>query len=95
VVDPLDGTTNFLHGIPHFGISIAVMETDQQGRRSITAGSIFDPVKNEFFYAERGKGAYLNEAPLRVSDAGRWRIRCLPPASRSWAAAMMTSMRPF
>ena len=67
VVDPLDGTTNFLHGIPHFGISIAVMETDAQGRRSITAGSIFDPVKNEFFHAERGKGAYLNERRLRVS----------------------------
>ncbi|MEC8641575.1 MAG: inositol monophosphatase family protein [Pseudomonadota bacterium] len=67
VVDPLDGTTNFLHGIPHFGISIAVMETDSQGRRNITAGSIFDPVKNEFFFAERGKGAFLNERRLRVS----------------------------
>ena len=67
VVDPLDGTTNFLHGIPHFAISIAVMETDQQGRRSITAGSVFDPVKNEFFFAEKGKGAFLNERRLRVS----------------------------
>ena len=44
VVDPLDGTTNFLHGIPHFAISIAVMETDAQGRRSITAATVFDPV---------------------------------------------------
>ena len=67
VVDPLDGTTNFLHGIPHFAISIAVMETDAQGRKVITAGSVFDPVKNEFYYAERGKGAYLNERRLRVS----------------------------
>ena len=67
VVDPLDGTTNFLHGIPHFAISIAVMETDSQGRKVITAGSVFDPVKNEFFFAERGKGAYLNERRLRVS----------------------------
>ena len=67
VVDPLDGTTNFLHGIPHFAISIAVMETDRQGRRSITAGSVFDPVKNEFFFAEKGKGAFLNERRLRVS----------------------------
>jgi len=67
VVDPLDGTTNFLHGIPHFAISIAVMETDAQGRKVITAGSVFDPVKNEFYFAERGKGAYLNERRLRVS----------------------------
>ena len=67
VVDPLDGTTNFLHGIPHFAISIAVMELDAQGRKTITAGSVFDPVKNEFFYAEMGKGAFLNERRLRVS----------------------------
>ena len=67
VVDPLDGTTNFLHGIPHFAISIAVMEIDAQGRNTITAGSVFDPVKNEFFYAEKGKGAFLNERRLRVS----------------------------
>ena len=67
VVDPLDGTTNFLHGIPHFAISIAVMETDAQGRKVITAGSVFDPVKNEFYFAERGKGAFLNERRLRVS----------------------------
>ena len=67
VVDPLDGTTNFLHGIPHFAISIAVMEIDTQGRKTITAATVFDPVKNEFFYAEKGKGAYLNERRLRVS----------------------------
>ena len=67
VVDPLDGTTNFLHGIPQFAISIAVMETDRQGRKAITAGAIFDPVKNEFFFAEKGKGALLNERRLRVS----------------------------
>ena len=67
VVDPLDGTTNFLHGIPQFAISIAVMETDRQGRKTITAGAIFDPLKNEFFFAEKGKGAFLNERRLRVS----------------------------
>lgn len=67
VVDPLDGTTNFLHGIPHFAISIAAMETDSQGRRSITAGAVFDPVKNEFYHAEKGQGAYLNGRRLRVS----------------------------
>jgi myo-inositol-1(or 4)-monophosphatase len=67
IVDPLDGTTNFLHGIPHFAISIAVREKDGKGGSIITAGSVFDPIKNEFFFAERGKGAFLNERRLRVS----------------------------
>lgn len=67
VIDPLDGTTNFLHGIPHFSISIAVMEKSSQGTDIITAGTVYDPVKNEFFFAERGKGAYFNERRLRVS----------------------------
>lgn len=62
IVDPLDGTTNFLHGIPQFAISIAVMD-----KGVITAGSVFDPIRNELFYAERGQGAYLNERRLRVS----------------------------
>lgn len=67
VVDPLDGTTNFLHGIPHFAISIAVMERDSSGDKIITSGCVFDPIMNEFFFAERGKGAYLNGRRLRVS----------------------------
>ena len=67
VIDPLDGTTNFLHGIPHFGISIGVIEKDTQNRDTVIAGSVFDPVKNEFFFAEKGQGAYLNGRRLRVS----------------------------
>jgi myo-inositol-1(or 4)-monophosphatase len=62
IVDPLDGTTNFLHGVPHWAISIAV-ETDG----AIVAGVIHDPVKNELFWAERGQGAYMNNSRLRVS----------------------------
>ncbi|KAB1076176.1 inositol monophosphatase family protein [Methylobacterium planeticum] len=61
-VDPLDGTTNFLHGIPHFAISVG-LERDGQ----IVAGVIYDPIKDELFVAERGKGAYLNNRRLRVS----------------------------
>ncbi|MEC7139919.1 MAG: inositol monophosphatase family protein, partial [Pseudomonadota bacterium] len=57
-----DGTTNFLHGLPHWAISIAL---EQAGR--IVAGLIFDPVKDELFWAERGLGAYLNSRPLRVT----------------------------
>ena len=67
IVDPLDGTTNFLHGIPQFAISIAVLEKSPQGADVITAGSIYDPTRNEFFFAEKGKGAFMNERRLRVS----------------------------
>ena len=61
-VDPLDGTTNFLHGIPHFAISVGL---EREGQ--IVAGVIYDPIKDELFVAERGKGAYLNNRRLRVS----------------------------
>ena len=62
IIDPLDGTTNFLHGIPHFCISIA-LERDSE----IFAGIIYDPAKDEMFYAEKGQGAYVNDKRLRVS----------------------------
>jgi len=62
IVDPLDGTTNFLHGIPHFCISIA-HERDGE----IVAGLIYDPLRDEEFAAEKGQGAYLNDQRLRVS----------------------------
>ena len=61
-IDPLDGTTNFLHAIPHFAISIGL----QKGSEMI-AGVIYDPIKDELFYAEKGGGAFLNERRLRVS----------------------------
>jgi len=62
IVDPLDGTTNFLHGVPHWAISIAA-ETDGM----IVAGVIHDPINDELFWAERGQGAYVNSKRLRVS----------------------------
>jgi myo-inositol-1(or 4)-monophosphatase len=62
VVDPLDGTTNFLHGIPHFAISIG-LERDGE----IVAGVIYEPTRDEMFWAEKGTGAYLNDRRLRVS----------------------------
>ena len=65
IVDPLDGTTNFLHGIPHFAISIAL---EMNGE--IIAGVIFDPIKNELFWAEKGQGAFMNHKRLRVSSRG-------------------------
>lgn len=62
VVDPLDGTTNFLHGMPHWAVSVAL---EHKGK--ITAGVIHDPVKDETFFAEKGQGAWLNDRRLRVS----------------------------
>ncbi|HEV2302195.1 MAG TPA: inositol monophosphatase family protein [Stellaceae bacterium] len=62
IVDPLDGTTNFLHGIPHFSISIA-LERDGE----IVAGIIYEPIRDEMFWTEKGAGAFLNDHRLRVS----------------------------
>ena len=62
IIDPIDGTTNFLHGIPHFAISIAL-----KSKKEIVSGLVFDPIKDEMFFAEKNKGAYLNNQRLRVS----------------------------
>ncbi len=62
IIDPIDGTTNFLHGIPHFAISIAL-----KSKEEIISGLIFDPIKNEMFYAEKNNGAYFNNQRIRVS----------------------------
>ena len=63
IIDPIDGTTNFLNGLPHFAISIAYEEKGE-----ILSGIIFDPIKNEMFFAEKGQGAYLNDIRTRVSN---------------------------
>ena len=67
VVDPLDGTTNFLHGIPHWGISIALERRLPDGGSELMAGMVYAPAVDELFWAEKGVGAYLNERRLRVS----------------------------
>ena len=66
IVDPLDGTTNFLHGLPHWAVSIALEHKGQ-----IVSGVIYDPSKDEMFYAEKGFGAFVNESRLRVSGRNR------------------------
>ena len=63
IIDPIDGTLNFLHGIPHFAISIAHKCKDE-----ILSGLIFDPIKNEMFYAEKNNGAFYNNQRIRVSN---------------------------
>ena len=66
IIDPIDGTTNFLNGLPHFCISIALLNNDE-----IIAGVIFDPIKDEIFYAEQNGGAYLNNKSIRVSKKSK------------------------
>ena len=62
IIDPIDGTINFLHGVPHFAISIALKSNDE-----IVSGLIFDPIKDEMFYAEKDHGAFFNNHRIRVS----------------------------
>ena len=63
IIDPIDGTSNFLNGIPQFAISVAYEE-----KGKIICGMIFDPIKNEMFFAEKGSGAFLNNSRIRVSN---------------------------
>ena len=62
VIDPIDGTTNFLHGVPHFAISIALKSENE-----IVSGLIYDPIKDEMFYAEKDKGTFFNNQRIKVS----------------------------
>ncbi len=66
IVDPLDGTTNFLHGLPHWAVSIAL---EHKGK--IVAGVIYDAAKDEMFFAEKGEGAWMNDMRIRVSGRNR------------------------
>ena len=66
IVDPLDGTTNFLHGLPHWAVSVAL-----EHKGEIIAGVVFDAAKSELFYAEKGLGAFMNDTRLRVSGRAR------------------------
>lgn len=68
IIDPLDGTSNFLHGIPHFAMSVAVEDPrGSQGKPEITHGLIYQPLTDESFWAEKGRGAWLQDQRLRVS----------------------------
>ena len=73
IVDPLDGTSNFLHGIPHFAISIAVQEPKLGGGGwgDVTAAVVYNPVTDETFWAEKSRGAWLHDGRLRVSARGQ------------------------
>ena len=72
VIDPIDGTFNFLNGLPHFAISLAYEENGE-----IVSGIIYDPIKNEMFGAHKGSGAYLNNTRMRVSNKSEFKNSCL------------------
>ena len=88
VIDPLDGTSNYLHGIPHFCVSIALVENGEP-----THGVIFDPLRNDLFTASRGSGATLNERKIRVSErkdlGGAMVITGFPPRERARSTAQL------
>ena len=83
IVDPLDGTTNFLHGIPNWAISIALEKRLVDGGSEIVAGVVYAPALAELYWAEKGVGAFLNDRRLRVS------------ARREWSSALFATGIPF
>jgi myo-inositol-1(or 4)-monophosphatase len=92
IVDPLDGTTNFLHGIPHFAISIAL-----EFKGEIHAAVVYEPIRDEMFWAEKGRGAYLNDRRLRVSARSKLADAVvttgIPHAGRGDPMAYLREMR--
>ena len=89
IIDPLDGTTNFLHGIPHFAISIA-LERNLEGTRELSAGLVYNPITDEMFFAELGKGAYINDGRRGGGD------RRLRPSRRDiFADSLFATGIPF
>ncbi len=92
VIDPLDGTSNYLHGIPHWCVSIALVENGEP-----LHGVIFDPLRNELFTASRGSGAVLNDKRIRVSErrelSGAMLITGFPPRERERAPAQLDALR--
>ena len=94
IIDPLDGTSNFLHGLPHFAISIGL---EREGE--IVAGVVYDPLRNEMFWAEKGAGAYLNERRIRVSArrdlADSLIATGIPFADRSGKDEFLAILRPI
>ena len=77
IIDPIDGTTNFLHGVPHFAISIALRSGDE-----IVSGLIYDPIKDEMFYAEKNNGAFFNNQRIRVSKKKKLIAVCSQPVEK-------------
>ena len=91
IVDPLDGTSNFLHGIPHFAVSIAL---EREG--VLIAGVIYNVIRDELFWAEKGAGAFLNDRRLRVAARGDRNLMTLkrPPSTRQDRGTRVAAREP-
>lgn len=90
IIDPLDGTTNYLHGIPHFAISIALEREIDGNPKELVAGLVYNPINDEMFFAEKGKGAYINDGTRGGGD------RRLRPARRDiFADSLFATGIPF
>jgi len=87
IIDPLDGTTNFIHGLPNYAVSIALLHREQ-----VTQAVIYDPARNELFTASRGGGAFLNDRRIRVSGRTRYHEALL---GAHWSAAGEVEGRRF
>jgi len=71
IIDPLDGTSNFLHGVPHFCVSVGLEQRTPNGKKEIVLGAVYAPVLQEFYWAEKGQGAFVNDRRLGVSARNR------------------------
>ena len=87
IIDPIDGTSNFLNGIPQFAISVGYEEKGE-----IVSGMIFDPIKNEMFFAEKGSGAFLNNSRIRVSNKSDFKNACMVTGGPKFASEKRESI---
>lgn len=93
IIDPLDGTSNFIHAVPYFCISIAVERTVKPGLTEITAGVIYDPIHNELFTAEKNRGAAVNDRRIAVSGRAAFEDAMLATGNPRHNAAQSLSYR--
>lgn len=95
IIDPLDGTNNFIHAVPYFCISIAVEKTFPNGDSEIVAGLIYDPIHNEIFSAEKGKGGFVNGRKLQVSARENLEEAMIATGNTAVAGSGAATMRHF
>ncbi len=95
IIDPLDGTSNFIHAVPYFCISIGLEKIHAGGDSEIIAGVVFDPIHNELFTAEKGKGAHVNNRKMQVSNRENLEEAMLVTSSRNGVAGVGATVRNF
>lgn len=94
VIDPIDGTTNFIHAIPYISIAVAVQERGKDGLWETVTGVVYDPIHDELFYAEKNQGAFMNNQRLRVSERNE-DILLSTSSPRKWREGYQDSLNRF